>query len=271
MTQDITATTQPSLIRKFADKYSVDASKMMATLTATAFRQRNDQPITNEQMMALLIVADQYHLNPFTKEIYAFPDKGGIVPIVGVDGWSRIINEHGAFDGMHFTASEEDERIDDHHKRCPASITCTMYRKDRSHPIVVTEYLDEVYREPFIKNGNPIKGPWQSHTKRFLRHKAMTQCARMAFGFTGIYDQDEAERIIEGEVTRPAEAPRPVNSGYKAITEDQAVTLQALIDETGADKAALLADLGVETLGDISNNRYPLVVDRLRAEEAEDA
>jgi hypothetical protein len=93
----------------------------------------------------------------------------------------------------------------------------------------------------------------------------------MAFGFTGIYDQDEAERIIEGETTRSAEAPRPVNSGYKAITEDQAVTLQALIDETGADKAALLADLGVETLGDISNNRYPLVVDRLRAEEAEDA
>jgi hypothetical protein len=30
-----------------------------------------------------------------------------------------------------------------------------------------------------------------------LRHKAMIQCARIAFGFGGIYDQDEAERIIE--------------------------------------------------------------------------
>jgi len=30
-----------------------------------------------------------------------------------------------------------------------------------------------------------------------LRHKAMIQCARIAFGFGGIYDQDEAERIQE--------------------------------------------------------------------------
>ncbi|WP_032251724.1 recombinase RecT, partial [Escherichia coli] len=44
------------------------------------------------QFIALLIVANQYGLNPWTKEIYAFPDKqNGIVPVVGVDGWSRII------------------------------------------------------------------------------------------------------------------------------------------------------------------------------------
>jgi hypothetical protein len=30
-----------------------------------------------------------------------------------------------------------------------------------------------------------------------LRHKAMIQCARLAFGYGGIYDQDEAERIVE--------------------------------------------------------------------------
>jgi len=51
--------------------------------------------VTNEQMLALLVVADQYRLNPFLNELYAFPDKkGGITPIVGVDGWSRIINDH---------------------------------------------------------------------------------------------------------------------------------------------------------------------------------
>jgi hypothetical protein len=33
-----------------------------------------------------------------------------------------------------------------------------------------------------------------------LRHKAMIQCARLAFGFGGIYDQDEAERIAEIEI-----------------------------------------------------------------------
>jgi hypothetical protein len=30
-----------------------------------------------------------------------------------------------------------------------------------------------------------------------LRHKALIQCARYAFGFSGIIEQDEAERIID--------------------------------------------------------------------------
>jgi hypothetical protein len=34
-----------------------------------------------------------------------------------------------------------------------------------------------------------------------LRHKAMIQAARYAFGFAGIYDPDEAERIAEGETS----------------------------------------------------------------------
>ena len=166
-----------SIIEKMATRYSVDADKMLGTLKATAFKGE----ITNEQMMALFIVADQYGLNPWTKEIYAFPDqRNGIVPVVGVDGWARIINTHDQFDGMDFEQDEE-------------SCTCTIYRKDRGHPIRVTEYLAECIR--------PSVGPWKSHPKRMLRHKAMIQCARLAFGYVGIYDQDEAERIIERDIT----------------------------------------------------------------------
>src|SRR5699024_9569888 len=96
------------LVAKFAERYSVDPGKLMTTLKATAFRQRNGDAPSNEQMMALMVVADQYHLNPFTREIYAFPDKqNGIVPVVGVDGWSRIINSHPQFDGMEYRYSDE--------------------------------------------------------------------------------------------------------------------------------------------------------------------
>ncbi|WP_414650481.1 recombinase RecT, partial [Escherichia coli] len=56
---------------------------------------RGGSDASDAQFIALLIVANQYGLNPWTKEIYAFPDKqNGIVPVVGVDGWSRIINEN---------------------------------------------------------------------------------------------------------------------------------------------------------------------------------
>lgn len=159
---------------------SGDGSDLINTLKATAFKGQ----VNDAQMAALLIVANQYGLSPWTKEIYAFPDKNnGIVPVVGVDGWSRIINSHPQFDGIDF---EQDA----------ASCTCTIHRKDRGHPIRVTEYMVECQRSA---------GPWQSHPYRMLRHKALIQCARLAFGFVGIFDQDEAERIIEAEAK---EVPR---------------------------------------------------------------
>jgi phage recombination protein Bet len=166
-----------ALIVKFAEKFSVDQSQVLVTLKATCFKG----PATDAQITALMIVADQFGLNPWTKEIYAFPDKNnGIVPVVGVDGWARIINEHPAFDGMDFNEGSTGAM--------PDWIECVIYRKDRSHPIKLKEYMAECKR--------PV-GPWQSHPRRMLRHKAMIQCARLAFGYVGIYDQDEAERIVE--------------------------------------------------------------------------
>ncbi|KAA9157346.1 phage recombination protein Bet [Delftia sp. BR1] len=151
-----------------------DGTGLIETLKATAFKGQ----VSDAQMTALMVVANQYALNPWTKEIYAFPDKNnGIVPVVGVDGWSRIINSHPQFDGIEFEQDSE-------------SCTCIIFRKDRNRPIKVTEWMAE------CKRGT---GPWQSHPKRMLRHKAMIQCARLAFGYGGIYDQDEAERIVEAQ------------------------------------------------------------------------
>lgn len=150
---------------------AIDEKDLINTLRSTAFKAE----ATDQQFLALLIVANQYNLNPWTKEIYAFPDRTGIVPVVGVDGWARIINGNKNFDGMEFEMDDE-------------SCTCKIYRKDRNHPTSVTEYMSECNRGT---------QPWKSHPKRMLRHKAMIQCARLAFGFAGIYDQDEAERITE--------------------------------------------------------------------------
>lgn len=210
MTTESTAlatTSKPSLVTKFAGRFGIEPDKLLATLKATAFRQRaNGVAITHEQMAALLIVADQYGLNPFTKEIFAFEDKGAIVPVVSVDGWARIINSHPEMDGIEFRYAEDTETMPGA-KPCPTWCEAIITRKDRAKPIVVREYLDEVYQN---RRGNPPKdGPWQTHTKRFLRHKTLIQCARIAFGFAGIYDEDEAQRIIEGEARHIPNVTRP--------------------------------------------------------------
>jgi len=190
---------QVSLVERFAERFSLEPSKLMATLKATAFKQRGDTPISNEQMAALLVVAEQYGLNPFTRELYAFPDKqNGIVPVVSVDGWTRIINSSPMLDGIEFEYGDS-ITIDEHAKPCPEWVDCLIYRKDRSRPIKVRENLDESYRAPIKPRGKDysVNGPWQSHTKRMLRHKALIQCSRVAFGFSGIYDLDEAQVIQE--------------------------------------------------------------------------
>lgn len=171
------STALSNMAGKLAERLGMDAgTDLMNTLKLTAFKGGN---VTDEQFTALLIVANQYELNSWTKEIYAFPDKGGIVPVVGVDGWARIINGNPNFDGMEFEQNNE-------------SCTCKIYRKDRTHPTTVTEFMSECKR---------TTQPWNSHPKRMLHHKAMIQCARLAFGFAGIFDTDEAERIIEGTPT----------------------------------------------------------------------
>ena len=178
---------QLALMTENLNMKGVDEGNLYQTLKATVFKDAKD----DSQLATLMIVANQYGLNPFTKEIYALPSRGAVIPIVSVDGWTRIINDNPNCDGIQF--SQDDE-----------SATCTIYRKDRSHPTVVTEYLAECKMNT---------DPWKKYPKRMLRHKALIQCARIAFGFSGIYDEDEAHRI-DGGITTVVSDAEPVNDGY---------------------------------------------------------
>lgn len=244
MTAQAVAEKQPgkktSLVAKMAEKFAVDPGKFMTTLKATAFKQRDGSAPTDEQMMALMVVADQYGLNPFTKEIYAFPDKqNGIIPVVGVDGWSRIINSHPAFDGLDFRQSDNMIQMEGAKVKAPEWMEVVIYRKDREKPVIVREYLDEVYRAPFEGNGRngkyQVAGPWQTHPKRFLRHKTLIQGARIGLGYTGIYDKDEAERIIDAQVVSEQDGQGNVVSmhshanGALALTDQRKAEIDQMV------------------------------------------
>jgi phage recombination protein Bet len=213
----------------------VDGSDLIDTLKGTAFKGQ----VTDAQMVALLVVANQYGLNPWTKEIYAFPDKNnGIIPVVGVDGWSRIINSNDQFDGMDF---EQDDQ----------SCTCIIYRKDRSHPIKITEYMAECRRDV---------QPWKSHPKRMLRHKAMIQCARIAFGYVGIYDPDEAERIQEGPSMKQ-EGPAIV-----LLSDAQVSKIRAALNAAGKDEEKLCQKCRVAAIEEIEASRFEAVMNLINPE-----
>ncbi len=176
-------TTEPrSVMLAMAERYGMDHKAFESTLMATVMPA--DVQVSREQVAAFLLVAKQYELNPFTREIFAFPAKrGGIQPIVSVDGWMKLINAQPQFDGMTFV----DQRSESGELE---SVTCKIYRKDRAHPVEVTEYMRE------CKRGTE---PWKQWPARMLRHKATIQAARYAFGFSGIMEPDEAERMADAQ------------------------------------------------------------------------
>lgn len=234
MKKQVAVTAPPSLIKKMAAAYGVDSEKLLTTLKDTAFRQQNGVEISNEQMMALLVVADQYGLNPFTKQIYAFPGKGGgIVPIIPIDGWLKLINEHSQFDGMAFSYEKgEDGNIE--------AVTCTIHRKDRDHPTVVTEYMSECYR---------ATEPWKQSPIRMLRHKAVIQCGRYAFGLSGIVDEDEAQRIVNITADSSIEHDTPETKIMRQELQAAQETPVPLINDGGINLSFVLDSID-KSVGD---------------------
>ena len=191
-----------SLIATMAAARGMDAEQFAKTVRATVMPAQH----TNEQFAALMLVASRYDLDPILKEIYAFPAKGGgIIPIVSIDGWVNLINSHPQANGFEFEfAHTDDGKL--------FSCTCRMFRKDRDNPVTVTEYLSECLRST---------DPWKMQ-HRMLRHKTLIQTARYAFGFAGIYDEDEGQRIVEMKDVTPLKqppAPPQIKTGAQTTTE----------------------------------------------------
>lgn len=186
----VTQHPRASIIADMAARFGMEPGPFEQTVRATC----GGEKLTREQFAAFILVAREHGLNPITREIFAFPGKSGVVPVVSIDGWLRIINSHPQMDGLVLTDVRDGGKL--------VAVQARIHRKDRAHPIEVTEYLDECDR------GTDV---WKRWPARMLRHKATIQCARYAFGFAGIYDQDEAERIVEAE-----EAPLEQKSAYQA-------------------------------------------------------
>jgi phage recombination protein Bet len=177
---------QKDALGQLAHRLGVGRKMLESTLTKTAFQACK----TPEQFVAAVIVANTYGLNPLLKEMTAFPaSTGGVTPVVMIDGWISLVQRQPDYDGVELVENRGKEKnisgtdVD--------SITAKFYIKNKSHAVVVTEYMIECY--------DGTKGPWKRWPIRMLRHKAYIQGARVAFGFSGIYDEDEKDRIEQGQ------------------------------------------------------------------------
>lgn len=236
MSKTLTKTnTSSNALAIMAQRVAVPAAELQQTLMQTAFKGS-----TPAEFLALVAVANKYDLDPFMREIYAFPKKGGgIVPLVPIDGWLKMIKRNPDFAGMDVAWSDEMVQPSPQSRPCPEWVEVTIYHKSTpDHPTVHREWIDEMYRET---------GPWQSTTKRMLEWKGIIQAGRVAFGLSGIFDEDEVQRIDEGEVIEgsilgetiePEPAPKPLGAAaWTKLVKDA--------DEYGYTEADVVASAAI--------------------------
>ena len=117
-------------------------------------------------ILTILRSMQNLHLDPLCEEIgFTQYDDGQWQVFITIEGCSKLLNQHPQFNGLVF--NQADTLIDG----VPEWMECSIYRKDRTVPTTVREYLTEVRGE------NPI---WQKMPRRMLRHRALQQCVRLA-------------------------------------------------------------------------------------------
>ena len=161
-----------SLTEIMAAEVNLDREVYVKTIKKTVM----PNGVTDEDVAAFLVLARDLGLNPLSDETHAFPSKGGVKLMVGVDGWVSLAQRNKNFDGW-----EHEDKFDE--KGNLVSVTAIIRRRDHSAPTKITEYMDECKRNT---------EPWKQFPKRMLRHKAFSQGVRMAFGISNALDQDEA-------------------------------------------------------------------------------
>jgi phage recombination protein Bet len=131
---------------------------------------------TDTELSLLLYQADRLNLDPLQKQIWAvkFADKPALI-FVGRDGYLQFAHKSGQFDGMDTTIEGDGDN---------QTATTKVYRKDMSHPIVVSVKMKEY---------NKHHGNWNEMPETMLKKVSQSQALRQAFAISGVYSPEEME------------------------------------------------------------------------------
>lgn len=194
------------LIARLAGRFGVEPNRLLKCLTTQVFKQADGRQPSNEELMVLLLVCENFGLNPFNREIFAFRGKGGeIVPVVSLDGWAKIVRSQKDFNGVSFRFSETTVKVAGVNQELPEYVECSIRLKGVDDPVRIQEFMVECFNDK-----SPV---WKKWPRRMLRTRAFIQCARLAFSLTGLYDEGEdfaedlSGMVATGSVPPQAQQP----------------------------------------------------------------
>lgn len=214
----------PPLIKasdKLSSALGIPVQQMITTIKAQCFRGTNPDSVSDAQLAAFVSIANEMGVNPLLPGmLYAYPDRGAIMPMMGPDGVFKKLSEHPDVDSWETVVYPEDVALP------PTHATTKIWRKNRERPIAYTALLSEWKVE-----SNPN---WRTRTRHMLGLRSLKQAARQVIH--GL-PHDEDERAIIGaqeinvtpkeEPVRKA-APERSKKGIAAVKENEKpVTVEA--------------------------------------------
>jgi hypothetical protein len=111
-------------------------------------------------------------LSPFLKEIYYAPQIG---VMASRDGYLRKANESPEFDGM-------ETRVERNDKDIPIKAVCTVWRKDRGHPVIAEAYYNEYKKTTDV---------WQKYPSAMIAKVAEVLALKRSFAINGCVTEEE--------------------------------------------------------------------------------
>ena len=170
-------------------------------------------------------------LNPFLKEIWFVP---GVGVMAGRDGYLRVANESPQFDGM-------ETRVERDAKNVPIKATCSVWRKDRSHPITCEAYYNEYKRSG---------GVWDKYPSAMISKVAEVLALKRSFSINGVVTEEE---IGEQEPTRAekVQAAKEVGAAKLAAMTGEVHQAEFVEQPEMAESPANISFKALESFKDI--------------------
>jgi len=177
----------------------------------SAIKQTVAKGASDAQLAMFLQVARATGLNPFLREIWFVAQTGMIM--AGRDGYLAAANRNPQFDGME-TRVERDE------KGKPIKAVCTVWRKDRAHPIVVEAYFSE-----YVKTSNV----WQQYPSAMIAKVAEVMALKRSFSINGVVSEEEVSQTPYQQLPPSDEPPQEAVEPQNLPREDQYERLDNLL------------------------------------------
>lgn len=202
--------------------------EVIDTLKATVAKGASDA-----QLAQFVEVCKATGLNPFLREIWCIAATNTIM--TSRDGYLTVANRSPHFDGME-TAVERDD------KGWPVKAVCTVWRKDRSHPVKCEAYFNEYNK--------PASQVWKQYPSAMIMKVAEALALKRSFAINGLVTQEEiSEEPSVPTTTSPASLPLLLDDpGERTMThEELAPVVEAIQEELNGDERTMLDRLQVAT------------------------